>query len=64
MTFSYMVGSITESSQGVTKERSVVELISRYCELIFMSRRGLKAWRGGVLREFTGGRKPKHVIRI
>lgn len=44
MTFSYMVGSITEFCQGVTKERSVVELISRYCELISMNRRGLKAW--------------------
>lgn len=62
MTFSYMVGSITEFCQGVTKGRSVVELIYRYCELIFMSRGGIKDW--GVLRESTGGRKPEHAIRI
>lgn len=44
MTFSYMVGIITEFSQTVIKGKSMVELISRYCELIFINRGGQNSW--------------------
>ena len=44
MTFSCMVGIITEFSQAVIKEKSMVELLSRYCELIFINRGGQNSW--------------------